>query len=755
MPAATLIARYRPLRVGFLVRQGSAEDVRTAVKLATLIWGGIYDPIIPVPDDGSTDAVDELIDGFRVDGVFAVADVQVLNAVVHRHRERLHLFETAIFEGTSPQVVDIGVCCEHTERHMRPGDARLVRATWVSDTADGLQLAALFGEFADDDDAAALQSAYDQLGDEMPVDTLLTDDAHQHDVSAIDFAALELEADYLSPPETVILVGDPHDAGHICAYWNFRAAGHDAFFWSGDDGGLERRRIERHLAGLNVQQMKRFHHSLHIAFPTWDGSGAAPIPDDLKSAAPDGLDVVVIPNRQLVSAWGSNIVPVMEFATEGREVMGTIDSGDELELLTLSLPQRPFDADYRFHHVWIVSLSAMQETAYRGTLRPPYLPDLNTWLSRKIALVASVRVEFRGLGIVWEPSRGTLELRPVDEQELVAEILRRAGIEAELSVPGRALPQIIDQLGNIGRARIFRFPGVRELIALREAHTGIARTHAVNLIADSGNFRHAEPFYVSRRRIQNPSELFDFLLSRNVFLPGLELLCTRCHQHSVHELGQLGDDVRCPRCGNVFGVGPALTKDPFRYRISGLLEQRGQHVYATDRERRPAEAPSVLLTWLALYNFVGSGSLTILPSHLLAGTIPNCESDLIALERSRALERNGAAVVFAECKTLGEVTDADVMNLGRAAAAVRATGIDSYVLFSTLKERFSDKELWRFLMLRDTELIGDTILARPPILLTRRELEGRSVPPDTKGSVPHISTLEHLAWATNAAYLRE
>jgi hypothetical protein len=507
MPSATFIARYRPLRVGFLVRQGQSDDVRRAIQLATLIWGGLYDPIIPVPAAGAYGVVDRLVEGFRLDGLCPVVDDPALRQVAQRHRDDVYLFETAIFEGTTPQVADIGMCCEHEARHMRPGDAPLVRVIWPDEIEDALQLSALFGEFAGDEDAAALRRAYDQVGDEAPPDTLLGQERSPGAASAIRFTGLELEPDYLSAPDTIVVVGDGREPDHICAYWNLRAAGHDAFFWSGDEGGLERRRIERHLAGLNVPQMARWHRSLQIAFPEWHGAGQAPIPDGLREAVPSRLDTVVIPAAQL-AAFGSEVVPVMEFATVGREVMASVESGDEAERVAIQLPQRPFDADFRFHRVWMVSLTPLQENAYRGTLFPPYMPQLNTWLSRKVALAASVRVEYRGLGVVWEPSRETIDLLPIDQEELLGEILGRAGIRAELSVPGRALPQIIQQLGRIGRARVFAFPGVRELIAHRDAHTGIARQQAENVIADGGSYlrgavlRVASPTRASTRTLR-------------------------------------------------------------------------------------------------------------------------------------------------------------------------------------------------------------------------------------------------------------
>jgi hypothetical protein len=40
----------RPVRVGLALNAGSVSEFRRAVELATSVWGGIANPIIPVED---------------------------------------------------------------------------------------------------------------------------------------------------------------------------------------------------------------------------------------------------------------------------------------------------------------------------------------------------------------------------------------------------------------------------------------------------------------------------------------------------------------------------------------------------------------------------------------------------------------------------------------------------------------------------------------------------------------------------------
>ena len=48
MATTGLTIAYRPIRLGFLIRNGNLDDLITAAGLNTMLAGGIYNPVIPI-----------------------------------------------------------------------------------------------------------------------------------------------------------------------------------------------------------------------------------------------------------------------------------------------------------------------------------------------------------------------------------------------------------------------------------------------------------------------------------------------------------------------------------------------------------------------------------------------------------------------------------------------------------------------------------------------------------------------------------
>ena len=61
--------RYRPLRIGWCVRAANIEHVRTAMRLNSILWGGRFNPLIPVDDE---QLALQLVESFRVDALYPV-----------------------------------------------------------------------------------------------------------------------------------------------------------------------------------------------------------------------------------------------------------------------------------------------------------------------------------------------------------------------------------------------------------------------------------------------------------------------------------------------------------------------------------------------------------------------------------------------------------------------------------------------------------------------------------------------------------
>jgi hypothetical protein len=96
MDTVSLRIRYRPLRIGFCIGRDDIDGFQKAARLATTMWGGKFNVIVPV-DENTTEA-QALADAFRLDALFAITDS---NAVKNFIAANAHLgwpdFEPHLF----------------------------------------------------------------------------------------------------------------------------------------------------------------------------------------------------------------------------------------------------------------------------------------------------------------------------------------------------------------------------------------------------------------------------------------------------------------------------------------------------------------------------------------------------------------------------------------------------------------------------------------------------------------------------------
>ena len=72
MNSRSLRTLYRPARIGFCIREGNLDDLRRAIKLTHTLWGGRFNPIIPVGTDLTL--ANNLVELFNVDFLHLTAD---------------------------------------------------------------------------------------------------------------------------------------------------------------------------------------------------------------------------------------------------------------------------------------------------------------------------------------------------------------------------------------------------------------------------------------------------------------------------------------------------------------------------------------------------------------------------------------------------------------------------------------------------------------------------------------------------------
>jgi len=198
--------------------------------------------------------------------------------------------------------------------------------------------------------------------------------------------------------------------------------------------------------------------------------------------------------------------------------------------------------------------------------------------------------------------------------------------------------------------------------------------------------------------------------------------CNRCDLESWIPLREFSDLVQCPLCDNKFSP---LEKNRFGikwyFRRSGLFGE----------DNKQEGSIPVLLSLLQLVRT--KHDVLIFTSRHIEFDGNKCELDLIALDVNQHYFNNTPEIFIGECKDAGarekeatqsiskerkeryQVTDKDISNMVEIKKRLDASGLNTWLLFSTTASIFSQDEIERF-----KELTKQHIY---PILFTANELE--------------------------------
>lgn len=150
MSSLSLRVRYRPIRIGWCIESGSVAQLESALRLTHAFAGGRFNPVIPVND---AELAENLVDRFRVDLLFPVADTAPITSFVGVH-DYFHwpsfsktLFHEA-WQHVSPRAAFVDVY--HHARPLREARGRrrkILLPIWNDDDPLALVLLATAGRY--------------------------------------------------------------------------------------------------------------------------------------------------------------------------------------------------------------------------------------------------------------------------------------------------------------------------------------------------------------------------------------------------------------------------------------------------------------------------------------------------------------------------------------------------------------------------------------------------------------------------------
>jgi hypothetical protein len=220
---------YRPLRVGWCVEDGAVADLRKAMEWSFCLWGGIFNPMIPVGDE--TDAR-SLLDWFRVDVLFPVSSRSAVKAFAEAVSHLRWPPDESLFGPTGPGLLDFAQIVEKLRERsarglVRPG-WKPIMVSWEEEDPLSYAFLALFGRFPSSGELAGVYEA--ELRNELGAadvhierDSPVPPDLAEESTVAT-LAQWELWADAKVFQRPSVFVGRSDRFSDLVNYWNLRAA---------------------------------------------------------------------------------------------------------------------------------------------------------------------------------------------------------------------------------------------------------------------------------------------------------------------------------------------------------------------------------------------------------------------------------------------------------------------------------------------------------------------------------------------------
>jgi hypothetical protein len=557
------------------------------------------------------------------------------------------------------------------------------------------------------------------------------------DIYPLKLTGMELQG-YLRPRrDDGIYVGNENDFNDLLYFWNLRASGLAIEF-------LPKHKIERF-----KEFIKAFIERLDNVPDTnpnikdWiityyqDGKGDQEIKDiiaDFKGNKSFAFSV----------CYGIDIQPT-HFYFGSEYILANIEKSRNQYTVSVSFPEKKFiinsdrTPDIESQHLAIL-IDPITEFGYPGhTLKPPFLPELNEFYSRKISFDPwKIRIQREGIAEIIKVYDNSSFLNPIPHEALLDKIFELVGMNSEISQPGLIAKRIIEKLEGIDGGRIFKINGVRKLLQTLKPTDLVTRGEATKVIWEDGKFRKHEKLYIEPRKKPKltTQDVLDFLLKNDFMRPGIELVCNHCRLPNWLSLVEIDEIWSCSYCGDENKTSIQLKdRGDWKFRKSGL--------FAKDNNQEGAIP--VILTLLIFLRIIDHSEFIYSPSLSLKMPGKSCEIDFCILQYRRG-ERIQLGI--GECKSEGGIIEQkDIDNLKTVREKIKSLGIDCYLIFSKTAEGFSQNEIELFEQL-ETEKIWVT-------LLTNKELEPYEPywKIEEADKLPEKYALDMMGMYRNSAYL--
>lgn len=712
------------------------EQFRVAVALNTILWGGIYNPIIPIKSSKDTILSEYLIKLFDVDALYAIgAKTSYVAETLDRHPSLVPLWRklsSPTKVGAQMNFLDI----QHLSEGKRRFPDLLERAAifeWEDDEPLSDMFLTVFGHFdfgpelkwsLDYKNLVSSTLGVSSRSIEKTKEVVTMSDDNLPTYSPILQTSLLLQSDNftISAAHHGFYVGDPRSAEDLINFWNIRALGATfvQFFPIGPEGG----RMKKSAAGYAAWLRSRGLDEVYIYRNEANDEDVSGLMAEVSKA---GIKTRMWLNIEPHIWNGLNWKPVSFYISE-RESSLFVDSNNGSYSTLVQLPERVFLKNKELEHQQHTVAFNFKSSAIKLNAAAPLprLEALNEFYGRNIfydGFGTKVDSAKGDLSKVVECRSSSLHMGFISRQKFIEEVFATCGIRSSLSTPGVTTRQLFQKMdSNIWNCDVFQIKGLRELLLStsskapekinieelsspeeagdplelqqeRQTKTlkPFLRNVAVRQIGQ--DFVRYEKMRISLRRSGDKlsaDDVFQFMVEKDFIRTGLSVSCGDCHAINWLPLGGIRELWECIYCGYsnkmTAHVLETYKKEVWQFMRNGIFAKKGAD-----------GAIPVLLTVSVLaqlgYDLMDMGTewnpffSTALE---LSFDGKQCEIDFAFMARNRTDHR--LAVAIGECKGGKSINQKDCDNLYEVAQKLETGGeISCYMCFSKLTSFTADE----------------------------------------------------------------
>ncbi len=717
----------RPKRFAFVVNEGDLNSALLAVSLNTVLWGGIYNPVVPhTPKEECLGLLksfdpDNLVDltGGGLDG-----DLQELYQGRIVPRNRLVDRDDRAGKTYLHLGFDITPILQHIyEKEIRFTEGHSRAVLFVINAANGWPEygAFMFGDFSrlpetDVDYRGNFETALRPqvpLFDPEGVPENLLDLISPIRVSQYGLRTLGRTANLSSH---IIYIGDHTNVSDLIEFWNIRATGRTVLF-------------------VPSASYKAFEPLIRIVAE----QGCYPINPHVQNEADlqKGPSIPEALFNEICEWVGSLDLGRLNrgprrprFGLSHEYYVGDIhaadieaQSGEEISLLQDSsmTPVKLISPEYldrestrRGDYSWSVEIrmtGGQWQNEFMFDI--PDVRGLERKLRRNILGSDDVRIGRRGVVLDIKDVRQNVYLFPVRTEQVFYDLFNDFGFDAEPSEPGRYAEQIIKKMGLLHfDCRIFKVRGVRDILDRLSSGLILTKGNMYQLVMSTDPDEYGQNWRPElyediilrsdQRDKVNFTDIFNELLGKKVIRPGFTLRCGNCFGEDWYHVSEFAEEFKCRFCFTQQQVNFGSIHE-WQYKADGLF-------------KLPDSARGSLGVILSLWRLghVASMSagryLTSTKLREKGGERREYEIDYAYL--SVRMLRTSYDLVLGQAARFGDFTGTDITKMKELADKFPTK---PYLAFATLKDSFSDaeKKLLRGLVENEYKVIA----------LTREELD--------------------------------